>query len=91
MGELLLIVWSIRRTVFGVEKASFNFWEYSPSSTNLVSDWLRAGGSPVDEEEIKIKMDDGVATGTSLSSEGFFKLICWLVGGAALSLGLRMT
>ena len=66
------IVWSIRRTVFGVEKASFNFWEYSPSSTNLVSDWLRAESSPVDEEEIKIKMDDGVATGTSLFSEGFF-------------------
>jgi len=37
------------------------FWEYSPYSTNLASDWLRAESSPVDEEEIKIKMDDGVA------------------------------
>ena len=58
---------------FGVQNASLNmFWEYSPSSTNIASDWLRAESSPVDEEEIKIKMDDGVATGTSLSSEGFF-------------------
>ena len=36
------------------------FWEYSPSSANLASDWLRAESSPVDEEEIKIKLDDGV-------------------------------
>ena len=34
------------------------FWEYSPSSVNIASDWLRAKSSPVDEEEIKIKMDD---------------------------------
>ena len=55
------IVWSICRTVFGVQKASVNmFWEYSPCSMNLVSDWLRAESSPVDKEEIKIKMDDGV-------------------------------
>ena len=48
--------------IFGVQKASLSiFWEYLPSSTNLVSDWLRAESSPVDEEEIKIKMDDGVA------------------------------
>ena len=33
------------------------FWERSPYSTNIASDWLRA----VDEEEIKIKMDDGIA------------------------------
>ena len=37
------------------------FLEYSPSSTNLVSHWLRAESSSVDEEEIKINMDDGVA------------------------------
>ena len=37
------------------------FWEYSPSSANLASDWLRAESPPVDEEEIEIKMDDGVA------------------------------
>ena len=43
------------------------FWEYSPNSANIASDWLRAKSSPVDEEEIKIKMDDGVDT--SLDSE----------------------
>ena len=48
--------------IFGVRKVSQSmFWEHSPSSTNRVSDWLRAESSPVDEEEIKIKMDDGVA------------------------------
>ena len=36
------------------------FWEHSPYWTNTTSGWLRAD-SPVDEEEIKIKMDDGVA------------------------------
>ena len=36
------------------------FWEHSLYSTNIASDWLRAE-PPVDEEEIKIKMDDGVA------------------------------
>ena len=44
------------------------FWEYSPSSANLASDWLRAKIFPVDEEEIKIKMDGRV--NTSLASEG---------------------
>ena len=29
--------------MFRVQKASLNmFWEYSPSSANLASDWLRA-------------------------------------------------
>ena len=57
--------------IFGVQKASLNmFREYSPSSTNLARDWLRAESSPVDEKEIKIKMDDGVAR-SSLASEGF--------------------
>ena len=29
--------------MFGVQKALLNmFWEYSPSSVNLASDWLRA-------------------------------------------------
>ena len=37
------------------------FWEYLPSSTNLVSEWLSVESSPVDKEEIKIKMDDDVA------------------------------
>ena len=36
------------------------FWEHSPYWTNTTSGWLRAD-SPVDEEEIKIEMDDGVA------------------------------
>ena len=68
MGELLLRELSSGNSsnfddaVFGVQKASLNmFWEYSPTSMNLASDWLRAESSPVDEEEIKIKMDDGVA------------------------------
>ena len=51
--------------MLGVQKASFNmFWEYSPSSTNLASDWLRSKTecSPVDEQERKTQMDDGVDT-----------------------------
>ena len=44
------------------------FWEYSPSSANIASDWLQAKSSPEDEEEIKIKMDDSVDT--SLASKG---------------------
>jgi len=40
--------------IFRVQKASLNmFWEYLPGLTNLVSDWLRAESSPLDEEEIK--------------------------------------
>ena len=60
--------------IFGVRKASLNtFWEYSPSSTNIASDWLRADSSPVNEEDIKIKMDDRVDT--SLASEGIDLLV----------------
>ena len=56
------IVRSICRTVFVVQKTLLDMvWEYSPSSMNLVSDWLRAESSPVDQVEIKIKMEDGVA------------------------------
>ena len=55
--------------IFGVRKAFLNmFWECSPSSANIASDWLRAESSPVNEEEIKIKLDDRVDT--SLASEG---------------------
>ena len=44
--------------IFGVQKASLNmFWEHLPYSTNTASEQ----SSPMDEEEIKIKMDDGVA------------------------------
>ena len=48
--------------MFRVQKALLNmFWEYSPSSMNLASDWLKAKSATakhsVDEEEIKIKMD----------------------------------
>ena len=41
------------------------FWEYSNSSANIASEWL---SFPVDEEERKIKMDDGVdiSLGTDL-------------------------
>ena len=54
--------------MFGVQKASLNtFWEYSPSSANVASDWLKAESSPMDEEERKLKMDDGV--NTSLASK----------------------
>ena len=42
----------------------------------------------MDEEEIKIKMDDGVAR--FLTRFGGNLFICWLVGGAALSRGPRM-
>ena len=53
--------------IFGAQKASLNmFWEYSPSSANIASDWLRAESSPVNEEEIQ--MDDRVDT--LLASEG---------------------
>ena len=59
---------------FGVQKASLNmFWEYLPNSANLASDWLRAKSSPVDDEEIKIKMDDDVDT--SLASEGIYLFV----------------
>ena len=70
----------------GSKKVSLNmFWKYLPSSANIASDWLRAESSPVDEEEIKIKMDGGVARFFSCFGGNCF--ICWLVGGAALSLG----
>ena len=42
----------------------------------------------MDEEEIKIKMDDGVAW--FFTHFGGIILICRLVGGAALSRGPRM-
>ena len=43
----------------------------------------------MDEEEIKIKMDDGVAR--YFTRFGWNIFICCLVGGGALSLGPRMT
>ena len=48
--------------MFGVQKASLNmFGEYSPSSANLASDWLRAKRALLwMRKKIKIKMDDGV-------------------------------
>ena len=73
MGELWLREYSsgyssnCDEAVFSVQKTSLNmFWEYSPSSANIASDWLRAESSPVNEEEIK--MDDRVDT--LLASEG---------------------
>ena len=50
------------------------FCEYSPYSTNLASDWLRAESSPVDEEKEKKWMM--VSLGTSLASEGIYLLTC---------------
>ena len=49
------------------------FWKYLPSSANIASDWLRAESSPVDEEDRKIKMDDGVDT--SFASKEFTYLL----------------
>ena len=79
MGELLLREpsWehlsNCDEAIFRVQKASLNmFWEYSPSSANTASDRLRAKSSPVDEEEIKIKMDDGVARYFTLRRDFLF-------------------
>ena len=49
------------------------FWEYSPSLVNIASDWLKAKSSAVDEEEIKIKMDDCV--NNSLALEGIYLFV----------------
>ena len=48
------------------------FREYSPSSANIASDWLRAESSPADEEEINIKMYDGVDTSLASKRTGLF-------------------
>ena len=57
--------------IFGVQKTSLNmFCEYSPCSTNLASDWLKAERSPVDEEEKKKEKGMTVSLITSLASEG---------------------
>ena len=49
------------QAIFGVQKASLNmFWEHSPYSTIIASDWLRAELS-CKWRKTKIKMDDGVA------------------------------
>jgi len=59
--------------MFGFQKASLSiFWEYLPSSANLTSDWLRVESSPVDEEEIKMKMDDDVDTSLTLEGIALF-------------------
>jgi len=47
------------------------FWEYSPYSTKLASDWLRAESSLVDEEGKKWMT---VSLGTSLASKGIILL-----------------
>ena len=76
--------------MFGVQKASLNmFWEYSPSSVNLASDWQRVESSPVDEEERKVKMDDGVARYFTCFRGIFFNLLT--CGSASLFLGPRVT
>ena len=49
------------------------FWEYSPCLANIASDWLRAKSPPVDEEERKRKLDDGVDA--SLTSGGIYLFV----------------
>ena len=61
------LVGSIRRTAMKLYLRNM-FWEYSPSSVNIASYWLRAKSSTVDEVERKILMDDDVDT--SLASDG---------------------
>ena len=57
--------------IFRVQKALFSmFWEYSPISANIASDWLRAESSHVNEEEIK--MDDCVDTSLALEGINLF-------------------
>ena len=42
-GELSALSQSEGEAIFGVQKASLNmFWEHSPYSTIIASDWLRA-------------------------------------------------
>ena len=85
LGQLFFanLVGSIRRSYIRVQKASLNmFWEHSSSSMIIASDWLRAELS-CGRRKIKIKMDDGVARFFTRFGGNFF--ICWLVGGAALS------
>ena len=48
------------------------FWEYFPSLVNIASDWLRTESSPVNEEEIKIKMDNRVDTSLALEGTDLF-------------------
>ena len=75
--------------IFGVQKASLNmFWEHSPGSANIASDWLGAKLSPVDEEEIKRKMDHGV--GASLVSEGIYLFVDLWEAHEALSPRTKM-
>ena len=69
MGVLLLCEPSLGyslncgKPISGVQKALLSvYWECTPTSVNLASDWLRAKITPVGEEEIKIKIDDSVNT-----------------------------
>ena len=53
------------------------FRAYRPSSANIAPDWLRAKSSPVDEEEIKIKMDGGAARFfTHFGKNKYYLLTC---------------
>ena len=74
--------------MFRVQTSSLSmFWEYSASSTNLASDWLRTESSPVDVLSFNKKEKEKwmtVSLDTSLALEESF-FICYL-GGAALSL-----
>ena len=49
------------------------FWEYSPRLANLASDCVESKeSSPVDEQEIKIKVNDGVDTSLTSVGTGLF-------------------
>ena len=62
-------------------------WNIRPIRRSLpLIGWEQS--SPVDEEKIKIKMDDGVARFFTRFGRNLF--ICWLVEGAALSRRPRM-
>ena len=94
MGELFLREYSsgfssnCDEVIFEVQKALLNmFWEYSPSSTKLVSDWLRAESSPVYEEEIKIKIDDGIAR--YFTRFGGILFVCFTCGRRSLVSGTQ--
>ena len=59
-----------------VQKASLSmFWEYSPSSANVASDWMRGKISFLWMK--KEKMDDGVDTSLASEKNGLFLIDLW--------------
>ena len=72
MGELLLREPSSGYSL-NCDEAQHVLGIFAQFGENIASDWLKAESSLVDEEEIKIKMDDGVDT--SLASEGIYLFV----------------